>query len=511
MINTTKLQIPVFENEPRTRRYFIAEIEFHCPQAVQNVKKCKQQNSPFPFTAFSDAQFQSGRTCANKLRRATTITYSFQALLGHTCSQMRPARTFLISCGGEQDPDSIAVRSDNLATTATFEGSRTAPSKHFTAICAPFILQIMQDRTKRLFSSHIRALIPRGETVLPADISCLHATPDYVIAGSDDGKLRVWRATDGELVIEQHLHIGALTKVYLDESLWVVFAASATGQVGAWPLPSLFTSAEPDHVWSIHSLKVTDFVVSSGCRVFSVSHDKTAKCFDFCAKCEIKSANFPTALSCCALAHSESVLYCGGVDGNVYRVMLTQDFPIDGVIEGHTMEITDLLLSDDDRSLYTASLDMTVRRVETATGQTTNHIQTAGVPFALTWIPDLPEVGATPVQEGRRRSRKGGMSNNHNVKRGFPKLTRSINGNREELVSAPVEDIDILSADDELMIAMVDLCNQQVMVPQSCVEEEKEKPATQEEPVQEENIDELTELKRQNALMYQYILSKQSE
>ena len=425
---------------------------------------------------------------------------------------MRPARTFLVSCGGEQQQDSFAVRSDNLATTTTYEGCRSSPSKHLTAICEPFILTIAQDRAKRLFSSHIQGLVARGETVLPSEISCIHATRDYVTAGSDDGKLRVWRASDGELVIEQHLHIGAITKVFLDETLWVVFAASATGRVGAWPLPGLFTSGEPDRVWSIHLLKVTDFAVSGGCRVFSVSHDKTAKCFDFRAGCEIKSANFPAALSCCVLAHNESVLYCGAVDGNVYRLMLAQDFSVEAVIEGHTMEVTDLLLSDDDRSLYSGSLDMTVRRIETATGQTTNHIQTPGIPYALTWIPEVV-VSEEPVQEEKRKGKKAAIANSQKMKRGFPKLTRSINGNRDEMVSAPVEDLDILSVDDELMIAMIDLCNQQVMVPQVSVQhgEKKEEVEVEKEQVKEEQVDEMAELKRQNAIMYQYILSKQTE
>ena len=416
---------------------------------------------------------------------------------------MRPAKTFLISCGGETQADSFTVRSDNLATTITYEGCRSSPSKQLTTICDPFILTVSQDRTKRLISTHIQSLVTRGECVLPAGITCVHSTKDYVAAGAEDGQLHVWRTTDGELVIEQNLHIGGLTKVYIDESLWIIFAASATGRIGAWTLPSLFSSCDPDSLWSIHSLKVTDFAVSCNGRVYSVSHDKTAKCYDYCAGCEIKSENFPTALSCCVLSHSEGILYCGGLDGNVYQVLLSQDFGIQNVIEGHSMEITDLLLSDDDRSLYTASLDMTVRRIETATGQTINHVQTTGIPYALTWMPEIIEP---VVEERKQRGKKEAIANRQNAKKGFPKLTRTINPNRDELVSAPVEDIGILSASDELSIAMIDLSNQQMMVPPKTTT-----PSVAPVVEAKKETDEIAELKRQNAVMFQYILSKQNE
>jgi hypothetical protein len=238
-----------------------------------------------------------------------------------------------------------------------------------------------------------------------------------------------------------------------------LIAGSGTGRIGVWSIPDLFTSTEPDRVYAIHSLGITDLAVSSGMRIFSVSSDKTAKCFDFCAGCEILGLNFPASLTCCALLNNESALYCGGNDGQIYQVELCQETGIQKVLSGHSMEITDLRVSYDDRVLFSCSLDGTVRRWDTATGQTINQIQVRGAPFALTFLPSS-ENAAPPEDELQKKGRRARAQDS---RKGFPHLAKAIRGNREEFVSAPVEDIPILSLDDEAAIAIADLCDQQPM------------------------------------------------
>ncbi|OHT06247.1 hypothetical protein TRFO_25721 [Tritrichomonas foetus] len=438
---------------------------------------------------------------------------------------MNQVSSLLISCGGAEQVDSFAVRSDNLATLVTYDGCRSIQSKHCTTISSPFILSAYIDRTKRLVSSHITNFIPKGECSLIADVDCICSGGNYFVGGSNDGTIRFWRISDGELVIEQQLHLGPLSVVYVDTTLWVLFAASTTGRVGGWPIPELFGSAEPEHVWAIHSLKVTDMAVSPNGRVYTVSLDKTARCFDFSLGCEILSINFPTSLTCCALAHNGAILYCGGVDGTIFQISLSQDGGIQQTFVGHTSEISDLVISTDDRSLYSSSLDLSVRRWDTSTGQTINHIQAKSVPFSLHFLPQIDQATATTVDEAASAGRKTKQSrkNAQNRKKGFPKLQRIISGNVDEIVSAPTEDEPILTVSEEMSIAIADICSQQSITPVKTVRQNNTEGGTNagndsnsvtnvsNNTAEDEEDSKLTELKKQNGVMFQYILSKQQK
>jgi WD40 repeat protein len=338
----------------------------------------------------------------------------------------------------------------------------------------------MTDRTKRLLSTHITTLIPKSESALPSDIECLHSASNYLSAGSSDGLLRLWRISDGELLIEQHLHIGSLSVLLIDPLLWVIFAGSTTGRIGAWSIPELFNSGESDQIWSVHTLKITDLCLSSGCRVFSVSLDKTAKCFDFAIGCEIFSVNFPSALTCCALLHNESILYCGETNGNIYQIQLAQDGGELPPLMGHNLDICDLLVSEDDRVLFSCALDGAVRRWDTGSGQTMQQIQVKGVPFGMRFLPSCGEM-----------------------KKGFPRLGRAVSGNKDELVSRVVEDVEILSAEDEMAIAVADIAAQQPMAMGMMGGEGGEL----EVRVKDERDAEIQELRRKNGEMFQMLLA----
>jgi WD40 repeat protein len=94
----------------------------------------------------------------------------------------------------------------------------------------------------------------------------------------------------------------------------------------------------------------------------------TVKCFNFAVGYEILAVNFPTALTCCALLNSESDLFCGGADGNIYQISLMQDFRQPPVLQGHVMDLCDILVSDNDRALFSCSLDASVTRWDIETG-----------------------------------------------------------------------------------------------------------------------------------------------
>jgi WD40 repeat protein len=384
------------------------------------------------------------------------------------------SRAILVSCGGPDPPGSLSIRSDNLASLKLFEGCKCHSSKHTTAIAGSFILTMSIGRSHVLLSTNIAGLVPKGECALPSDVECVDSDGSYLAAGSSDGTVRLWRVSDGELLIEQHLHIGSISVVRIDPIMWVLFAASVTGRIGAWSIPGLFSCAEADRIWSIHTLKVSDLCISHGKRVYSVSLDKTAKCFDFAVGCEILAVNFPAALNCCALLNNESVLFCGGVDGNIYQIGLVQDFGLLPVLQGHGMDVCDLLVSDDDRALFSCSLDASVRRWDVATGSMIGSISDIkGVPFALKFLPEIDAAGPSAAATQKKKTRREAIAGRQELKKGFPRLQRTVAGNRDEIVSAPVEEVDILTIEEEMAIAVADVCQHQPMVLVSGEREER--------------------------------------
>jgi WD40 repeat protein len=375
------------------------------------------------------------------------------------------SRAILVSCGGADPPGSLSIRSDNLSSLKLFEGCKCHSSKHTTTIAGSFILTTSIGRAHLLVSTNILGLVPKGECPLPPDVECIDSDGSYLAAGSSDGTVRLWRVSDGELLIEQHLHIGAISVVRIDPILWVLFAASATGRIGAWSIPGLFSSAEADRVWSIHTLKVTDLCISRCKRVYSVALDRTAKCFDFAVGCEILAVNFPAALTCCALLNCESALFCGGADGNIYQIGLVQDFGPLPVLQGQAMDICDILVSDDDRALFSCSLDASVRRWDVATGSVIGSISNMkSIPFGLRFLPEIETVAASTDEQQKRKTKKEAIAGRQELKKGFPRLQRTVTGNRDETVSAPVEEVDILSIEEEMAIAVADICRHQPMV-----------------------------------------------
>ena len=104
------------------------------------------------------------------------------------------------------------------------------------------------------------------------------------------------------------------------------------------------------------------------------------------------------------------------------------------------------------------------------------------------------------------------------MKKGFPKLQRQMTGNKDDLVSAPVEDLQILSAEEEAQIAIADICSKRPANAVKTVVEAEERKVEDEEKRGDEGIkpplvdgDENEEIRRQNALMFQYILSQQTK
>lgn len=367
-------------------------------------------------------------------------------------------RSLLVGCGGNDTAENFSIRSDNLATIHTFDGSRTISNKHSCKITYPYITSIANQKnsdTRVLLSRHF-SLTVKDSSTIPKNIECFDVNGGYIIAGTSDGNIIIWRLSDGELLAEHNLHIGGITCLEIDTSIWVLYVASNLGRVGTWCIPDLFDTCEPDATWSIHTLRIEDMVISNSGRVFTISLDKTLKCYDSICQCEILSVSFPSELTCICLSNNGSIVYVGDICGDIYQVMINDSSYIQNHFKGHEKSITDLAISHDDRALYSASLDMSIRKWDTSNGKSVNNrTNLSSIPFSLRWIPNIGDENLVESPDNKIKMKNDKKKNSFT----FPRLKRTISGKDEVFVTADPLEVPIISLEEEARIAMNDLTN----------------------------------------------------
>lgn len=337
----------------------------------------------------------------------------------------------------------------------TYDGVKTVPNKNCCGIHDKYILSLStssNSESKILINRHI-SLQNKGQCSLEKVVECIDVAGGYVAAGTSDGRLLMWRASDGELVVQQNLNLGPLTVIKIDTSFWILYASSSTGRTGGWCIPDLFNGPSPVRDWAIHSLRINDMAITTGQRVFTVGNDKVLKCYDFAAGCEILSVTFENELTCVCVAHNESVVYVGDVTGGIYPVQLASEVEITESFEGHEVSITDLAISDDDRSLYSIALDQTIRRWDVSSGATVGNVTLKDKPFSLQWLPLQNETKVEQPKGKRTKEQRQAQQ------KGFPNMKKTLQTvPKDELISAPSEDVPILSLEEEAAIAIADVC-----------------------------------------------------
>nr|XP_008123075.1 PREDICTED: WD repeat-containing protein 18 [Anolis carolinensis] len=217
--------------------------------------------------------------------------------------------------------------------------------------------------------------------ICPGLVSCLTAAPNglYVLAGISES-LYLWEVCSGNLLVILNRHYQDLSCLaFTDDSSHFVSGAKDCLAI-VWSLCNVLQvdpgqSPEPRHVWSQHTLPVTDLCCGIGgpmSRVATASLDQTAKLWEISSGDLLLSVVFDVSLMSVTLDLAEYHMFCGGIDGSVFQVDLCS-WPVSRergfhseresgkIFKGHKNQVTCLSVSTDGSLLLSGSHDETAR------------------------------------------------------------------------------------------------------------------------------------------------------
>nr|XP_004654742.1 WD repeat-containing protein 18 [Jaculus jaculus] len=256
----------------------------------------------------------------------------------------------------------------------------------------------------------------------PGPVTCLTTAPNglYVLAGIAES-LYLWEVSTGNLlvILSRHYQDVSCVKFTGDSSHFV--SGGKDCLVLAWSLCSVLQAdpsriLAPRHVWSRHTLPVTDLHCGFGgplARVATASLDQTVKLWAIASGDLLLSVLFDVGITAVTMDLAEYHVFCGGSDGSVFQVDLysgpgqrERSFQLEQdagkVFKGHRNQVTCLSVSTDGSMLLSGSHDETVRlwdvqskqciRTVTHKGPVTNAAILLAPPSMLTpdFRPSLP-------------------------------------------------------------------------------------------------------------------------
>ncbi|XP_020030714.1 WD repeat-containing protein 18 isoform X2 [Castor canadensis] len=215
----------------------------------------------------------------------------------------------------------------------------------------------------------------------PGPVTCLTTAPNglYVLAGIAES-IYLWEVSTGNLlvILSRHYQDVSCLKFTGDSSHFI--SGGKDCLVLAWSLCSVLQMdpsriLAPRHVWSRHTLPITDLHCGFGgplARVATASLDQTVKLWEISSGELLLSVLFDVGIMAVTMDLAEHHMFCGGSDGSVFQVDLFSwpgqkernfqpDQDVGKVFRGHRNQVTCLSVSTDGSVLLSGSHDETVR------------------------------------------------------------------------------------------------------------------------------------------------------
>jgi len=237
--------------------------------------------------------------------------------------------------------------------------------------------------------------------ITPCVLQSLAASPcGHLLVGTAEERIYVWQTSSGKLlriINTGHYQKINITKFTSDGSHFVT--AGEDGNLILWPQDS----SKPRHVWSHHTLGITDFHLGMGglnSRIFTVSKDQTVKVYSVSSGQFLLDIEFNAKLTSIAVDSAEENGFVGSNDGLIYLFGLThppRDLKMsvsansNNSFKGHTQEVSCLSVSLDGLTLASGSVDNDVRIWHIKSRQCIKVIPHKGTVTTLSYM--MPKLG----------------------------------------------------------------------------------------------------------------------
>nr|CAD7456624.1 unnamed protein product [Timema tahoe] len=172
--------------------------------------------------------------------------------------------------------------------------------------------------------------------VVPGRVSALATSPDglYLVAAVDC-KLYIWQINSGDLLSVAARHFLRITVIKFTDDGCLFASAGEDSMVMVWSLQSLISQhdanmslqQEPLYSYSDHALAVHDIYIGPGgmrSRMYTVSADRTCKVYDLSSGTLLLSMAFDSRLSSVAVDPTETEVFVGTIQGDIYQFTLRQ-------------------------------------------------------------------------------------------------------------------------------------------------------------------------------------------
>ncbi|XP_032032290.1 WD repeat-containing protein 18 isoform X2 [Hylobates moloch] len=215
----------------------------------------------------------------------------------------------------------------------------------------------------------------------PGPVTCLTASPNglYVLAGVAES-IHLWEVSTGNLLVILSRHYQDVSCLQFTGDSSHFISGGKDCLVLAWSLCSVLQAdpsriPAPWHVWSHHTLPITDLHCGFGgplARVATSSLDQTVKLWEVSSGELLLSVLFDVSIMAVTMDLAEHHMFCGGSEGSIFQVDLFSwpgqrersfqpEQDAGKVFKGHRNQVTCLSVSTDGSVLLSGSHDETVR------------------------------------------------------------------------------------------------------------------------------------------------------
>eukprot|EP00298_Acanthocystis_sp_HF-20_P006623 c16420_g1_i1.p1 GENE.c16420_g1_i1~~c16420_g1_i1.p1 ORF type:complete len:427 (+),score=156.08 c16420_g1_i1:15-1295(+) len=227
--------------------------------------------------------------------------------------------------------ESICVLDIHTGTVhQTFKSAGEAPLGGLSCVGLDYLVATQVQKSS-IFSFQWHKDQPIQRSIPPEKLGAIKGTIDgyYVVGGGESGHMYIWETAQGNLIRAFRGHFrGVTTIAFCDDQLRFVSGGS-DGVIHLWHLTDVLdasnTSPSPRHSWTIHSLPITDCHIGHGIPkslLFSASQDCTCVIYDICSTKDLVRLSFPCCINSLTSDPTDSNLFAGGADGNIYHVDL---------------------------------------------------------------------------------------------------------------------------------------------------------------------------------------------